>query len=104
MAFTLQNITALAEALRQFGFNVPEPSEEFLAEDEFLGLGNSPLRIEILTAIDGVNFDECYRHRQSVILDGVSVNFIGLHQLLINKRVAGRFKDLNDLKNLPPAA
>jgi hypothetical protein len=64
-------------------------------------MGMPPVRIEIATGISGVRFDECYPTRVVDVLDGVPVNLIDLTHLKINKKAAGRHKDLNDLENLP---
>lgn len=101
IAFTPDNLRALVEALRAFGFAIPEPAESFLEEGQFLGLGNAPLRIEILTSISGVGFAECYAARIEHVIDGVEISLIGLRHLRRNKRASGRLKDLNDLQNLP---
>ncbi len=53
IAFNPNNIRAVAEALREFGFAIPDPTESFLSEGQFIGIGNSPLRIEVLTSISG---------------------------------------------------
>jgi hypothetical protein len=72
---------------------------------EFLKLLNSHhveyLLIEIATGISGVEFSECYASRVVDVLDGVEVAVIDLDHLKINKRAAGRHKDLDDLENLP---
>lgn len=101
IAFNPKNIRAVAEALRRFGFTVPEPADSFLTEGQFIGIGHSPLRIEILTSISGVSFAECYAARTQALVDGVEVNMIGLQHLKKNKQASGRLKDLNDLQNLP---
>ena len=101
IAFNPDNLRAVAESLREFGFNIPRPSESFLLEGQFIGIGNSPLRIEVLTSISGVSFAECYLARTKAVVDDLEVNFISLQQLKINKQASGRFKDLNDLQNLP---
>ena len=95
------NLRGLGAVLRSFGFTVPEPSDDFLVPGEFLGIGNSPIRIEVLSLISGVSFSECYAARTTADIEGVQVNFIGLEHLRINKRASARFKDLNDLQNLP---
>ena len=59
------------------------------------------MRIEILTGISGVAFDECFAQRISDVIDGVLVNIISLQHLKINKRASGRHRDLDDLENLP---
>ncbi len=54
-----------------------------------------------MTAIDGVQFDACHRRAVHFNIDGMSVPVISLADLKVNKRAAGRHKDLNDLENLP---
>jgi len=63
-------------------------------------MGVPPVRIEVLNSISGVDFQSCRQRRAEAILDGVLVSFIGLHDLLTNKKAAGRDKDLNDLNHL----
>lgn len=101
IAFNPDNIRAVALALREFGFAIPDPAESFLAEGQFIGIGNSPLRIEVLTSISGVRFAECYAQRTRDVLDDVEVSFIALAHLRANKQASGRLKDLNDLQHLP---
>jgi len=64
-------------------------------------MGVPPVRIEIATSISGVRFEECYAARVVDVLDEVEVNLIDLGHLKANKKAAGRYKDLNDLENLP---
>ena len=58
------------------------------------------MRIEIITAISGVRFDECYAERVTDTIDDIQVDLISLRQLKINKKASGRFKDLDDLEHL----
>lgn len=60
-----------------------------------------PIRIELITSIDGVEFEECDSSRVQDNLDGVDVNLIDLKHLKMNKKASGRYKDLNDLEHLP---
>ncbi len=64
-------------------------------------MGMPPLRIEILTGVSGVEFEECYARRVRVNLGGVDVELISLEHLKANKAASGRYKDLNDLEHLP---
>jgi len=97
-----QNAGKIVAALKAFGFADPELSAElFLQEKRIIRMGMPPVRIEIATGISGVEFDECYTARVTDELDGVRVHLIGLTHLKLNKRSAGRYKDLNDLENLP---
>lgn len=96
------NAERIVSALREFGFDDSELSTTMLLqENQIIRLGTPPMRIEILTGISGVVFDECYSQRVSDIIDGVPVNIINLHHLKINKKASGRHKDLDDLESLP---
>lgn len=96
------NAERVVEALKEFGFGLPDLSEDmFLAEQRIIRMGMPPFRIEVFTTISGVDFDVCYAHRVTDIVDGVEIKFISLKDLKINKESSGRPKDVNDLINLP---
>jgi hypothetical protein len=96
-----QNAEKLVAVLKEFGFDVPELSIElFLKENQIVRMGVSPMRIELLTTISGVNFEECYSERIIDVIDGVEVSIINLKHLKLNKRASGRHKDLDDLEHL----
>ena len=102
IALSRENAERAAAVLREFGFGTPEHSPELLLDRKrVIRMGVSPLRIEILNTISGVDFAECFPRRVTDELDGVPVDLIGLDDLKKNKKAAGRFKDLNDLENLP---
>lgn len=97
-----QNGEKLVRVLKEFGFDLPELSSEiFLDPNKVIRMGVPPIRIELITSIDGVNFDDCYQSRVEDELDGVNVNLIDLKHLKLNKQASGRYKDLNDLDHLP---
>lgn len=97
-----RNAGKMVVVIREFGFDVEGLSEElFLKEDNVVRMGVPPLRIEVLTTISGVNFDECYRERTTDTLDDIEVHIISLKHLKANKKAAGRLKDLSDLEYLP---
>jgi predicted nucleotidyltransferase len=88
-------------ALKEFGFDSPQLSEElFLKEKNIVRMGIAPIRIEILTTISGVSFEECFKQRIVDEIDGIEVSIISLRHLKINKKASGRHKDLDDLENL----
>ncbi|MCH8851352.1 MAG: nucleotidyltransferase [Planctomycetes bacterium] len=98
---TPDNADKIVRVLEDFGFDVPGLSPElFTKENNVVRLGTPPLRIELLTSISGVEFDECHRARSVVQLGDIEVSFIGVEQLKINKRASGRPKDLADLESL----
>jgi hypothetical protein len=101
IAISPQNSGKVVAVLKEFGFDVPELNPDlFLDENKIIRMGLPPLRIEIITSISGVNFDECYSERIFDTIDGVEVSIISLKHLKINKKASGRFKDLDDLEHL----
>ncbi len=102
IAMRPDNASKMVTTLRKFGFDVPELSADlFLKADQIVRMGVPPVRLEITTTISGVDFVTCYAARVVDVLDGVEVNLINLEHLKINKKASGRYKDLNDLENLP---
>jgi hypothetical protein len=65
-----------------------------------LQLGRQPNRIDILTSISGVSFEEAWQSRVAGELAGVTVSYVGLDVLIRNKEAAGRDKDLLDALEL----
>lgn len=59
-------------------------------------IGVVPNRIDILTAIDGVTFDEAWTTRITTRVEGQDVSALGREALLRNKKASGRKKDLLD--------
>ena len=95
------NADRIVEALKTFGFDVPELTPAlFLEEHRIVRMGRAPLRIEISMSIDGVEFEACYRERIVDTIEGIEISFISLEHLKKNKRASGRLKDLSDLDYL----
>jgi hypothetical protein len=63
-------------------------------------IGIVPCRIDLLTAISGVEFDEAWARRIPLSIEGLAINCIGREDLLANKRATGRAKDLADVAAL----
>ena len=96
------NAEATVQALRAFGFDLPElKAEVFLSPRALVRFGVPPFRIEVMTSIDGVEFEACRARAVEFEVDDVRVPVISLADLKVNKRAAGRHKDLADLENLP---
>lgn len=93
------NARRIYRVLEAFGFGSVAPSLEELARPErVFMLGNKPYRIDLLTAISGVTFDEAYAARVRVKTVAGVLNVIGRDHFIANKRAAGRPKDLLDLE------
>ena len=98
---TLENAEKVILCVNDFGFaSVGLKVSDFTKEGNIIQLGFPPLRIDLLTEIDGVKFNECYNNRKEVEIEDIIVNFIGYWDLLENKKKSGRHKDLDDIENL----
>lgn len=98
---TPDNVQRVLLALADFGFaSLGLREADFLAPDTVVQLGYPPGRIDLLTSIDGVVFDDCYPRRLEVAIAGITMPFIALDDLKANKRTAGRQRDLADLESL----
>ena len=102
IAATTENARRVIAALTDFGFGRDTLNESmFLVPDQIIRMGLPPMRIEIHTSIDGVEFVEASQQRIDDELDGVPVRLISLQHLKQNKQAVGRPKDLADLAELP---
>ncbi|MCB9507451.1 MAG: nucleotidyltransferase [Myxococcales bacterium] len=96
-----ENAQRVVTALRGFGFEVgAAEAEELATPDRMVALGRPPNRIDLLTSISGVDFEDVWRGRIEGDLDGLQVSYIGLPELLANKRASGRQKDAADIEVL----
>ncbi len=97
-----ENAGRVVQVLKDFG--APQ-AEQFLdvllLEKRVIGMGLPPYKIEVVTTIDGVTFEECFANRLLVEIDGITVAYLSLKDLRENKKASGRYKDLNDLQHLP---
>ncbi len=95
------NARAVMTALGAFGFgNVGLSETDFSTPGRTVQLGYPPNRIDILTSITGVGFEEAFAHRHTTDYDGVPIAYLGVDQLLRNKEAIARDKDLLDVKRL----
>ena len=95
---TRENAARVLDALRGFGAPLFDLSiDDLIADDTVFQIGVAPVRIDILTGIDGVAFEDAWPRRVPVALDALIVPVLGLHDLAANKRASGRPKDLADL-------
>jgi hypothetical protein len=104
---TPENVNRLWKALDAFwGHEVPgvqDPSE-LLEEGAVIQFGVPPNRLDLINAIDGVSFQSAWENRvtENITASGVKLNihYIGLDDLIRNKKAVSRNKDLDDLKYL----
>lgn len=80
----------------RFGLTV----EDLTHDDVVFQRGVAPYRIDLLTGITGVRFEDAYPERLEATVDGIPCAFLGRADLVANKRATGRPKDLADLAAL----
>jgi predicted nucleotidyltransferase len=98
---TLENAEKVLVCVGKFGFGSFNLTiSDFIKPGNIVQLGYPPLRIDLLTEIDGVYFDECFKNKIIVLIEELQVNFISYNDLIKNKLKSGRHKDLDDIENL----
>lgn len=96
------NATRVFKALEEFGVGPNHETLKILQEeDKIVRIGYAPFRVEMLTTISGVDFEDCYKRKQSHEVDGMLIDVISLDDLKKNKKASGRPKDIADLEVLP---
>ena len=93
------NAARLMEVIEEFGFGgIGIQATDFLEADCVIQLGRAPNRVDLLTGISGVSFEEAWGGRVTVSLSGIEVAVIGREHLIRNKRAANRAKDRADVE------
>ncbi len=97
---TRENAARMLAATAEFGFPSDFTPEEFDKPDQILQIGYPPYRLDIITSIDGVSWEEAWNGRRAGNCSGVPVNFLGREQFIANKKASGRPKDIADVDAL----
>lgn len=96
-----QNAERVIQALAVFGFSFPNlTAEDFQKLENVVQLGVPPVRIDLLTSLTGVTWEEAEAHKAPGVFGDVAVHYLGRKQYVVNKRATGRKKDLADLEAL----
>ncbi len=96
-----QNAHRVLKSLDEFGFGAAGISkEDLLSSDNVIQLGVKPNRIDILSSISGISFDDAWATRLEGNLEGLPAKFIGKDALIQNKQATGRAKDRGDAEEL----
>ena len=100
---TVENSKKIVSALNEFGFRSLGLSEEdFAHEGKFIQLGYEPIRIDVITSIQGLDFQDIWVNRRKGNYGGHEVYFIGLDEFIKSKEIANRKQDIADLEKLSP--
>lgn len=98
---TKENATRIIAALSSFGFgSLGLKEEDFQKPEQVIQLGVPPVRIDLITSITGVTWEQANAGKVAGQYGDVDVHFLGRNQYAQNKRATGRKKDLADLEAL----
>lgn len=91
----------VVRALEAFGFaSLPLTGKDFREKRNIIQLGYEPLRIDLLTSVEGLSFHRIWKNRRRGAYGKEKVNFIGLEDLVSLKRRSSRLQDKADLEIL----
>jgi len=98
---TKENAERIVSALSAFGFGtLGLTAEDFQKPDQVVQLGVPPVRIDLITSITGVSWDQASAGKISGNYGDIPVHFLGRAQYIANKKATGRAKDLADIEAL----
>ena len=92
-----ENSKKIYKSLSEFGTPISDVTENTFTEKGIIfQIGIAPRRIDIITHIDGVTFQEAYKSRENIEIETLSIPFISKENLIKNKQSTGREKDKLD--------
>lgn len=99
---TKDNYDRIVKAFREFRMPVFDMTEMNFLSDEFdvWTFGVEPVKIELMTAVKALDFDETFNLSQIHTEAGIPIRFLHINSLLDAKKAAGRYKDLDDIQQL----
>jgi hypothetical protein len=95
------NCQQILKVLEKFGMESLDIKIEDLKEKNVvIQLGVAPVRIDLISSVSGVSFQEAYADKKIKQFGDIEANFISKELLIKNKQASGRKKDLADLELL----
>lgn len=96
-----QNIHSLLKSLKEFGFgSLNLNPNDFSDPNNIIQLGFPPYRIDIITDVNEMNFEICYKNRKIFTVNDIEINIISINDLINAKKISGRLQDLADAEFL----
>jgi len=96
-----ENSEKIHQSLSEFGAPLSEVTKTTFCEEGIVfQIGVAPRRIDIITKIDGVDFNKAYSDKQKIEIEGIKIPFLSKKNLIKNKESTGREKDKLDAKYL----
>ncbi|MBI4707714.1 MAG: hypothetical protein HY761_07305 [Candidatus Omnitrophica bacterium] len=94
-----ENAQRILSALEKFGFgSLGLTVEDFMVSGNVVQLGVAPVRVDIVTSLTGLSWEEAYVNRVAGTYGDIEVYYIGKEQFIQNKRAIGRKKDIADIE------
>ncbi|MEM6769110.1 MAG: nucleotidyltransferase, partial [Bacteroidota bacterium] len=98
---TDENVSKLMLAIKAFGMgSLGLKKEHFSDPENVIQLGYEPHRIDLLMDVNGVSFQDCFNTKNSIEINGTTINYLNIKDLIIAKKAAGRLQDLADAEQL----
>ena len=98
---TVDNAEKILKSVERFGFkNAGLKKEDFIEKERIIQLGFEPIRIDLITSIEGCSFKEVWENKTVGKYGEQEVYFIGLNELIKNKKKLDRKQDQADLEIL----
>lgn len=95
------NSEKVYNCIKEFGFPISELTEKtFVSDDLIFQIGYPPVRIDIITSVDALDFEISFRNKHEIVIDDLIIGFISIEDFKKNKKAVGRYKDLSDLEGL----
>lgn len=96
-----ENARRLESAAAEFGLDgLGLKAPDFVDSYRVIQIGVPPNRIDLLTSLTGVTFEEAWASRIETAIGSTRINFIGREALIRNKRLTGRAQGKADLEAL----
>lgn len=96
-----ENADAVFKALQRFGAPLQNLTKEDLQTDgTIFQIGVAPRRVDIITGVSGLRFEETYQKSLLINIEGIDVRIPAIDDLICNKQATGRAKDMADVEAL----
>lgn len=97
---TNTNALAVVKAINEFGLKSLGITEDDILSGNVIQIGYSPVRIDLLTILDGLTTEEIWANRQIGFFGNQTIYYLNKETFIKNKRATGRHKDLADIEEL----
>jgi len=96
-----ENAEKILAALEEFGFvSLNLTISDFQDPDKVVQLGIAPVRVDLITSLTAVSWQEAFSGKVQGTYGDVPVYYLGRKEFLSNKKALGRKKDLADIEAL----